>query len=99
MRMDEVPVGQTVFLLERLGDEMRETFYERISERVYVRRAVVQGEMLPDDGACPWESGRESYRPRYASFDARGTYYPLAPALPVRPLSESQFWKFTGGQS
>ena len=94
MLMRDVPVGETVFLLERIGDEIRETFYERVGERVCIRRAVVQGEASLDDGACPWESGREAWRPRYVRFSLENYGYPLVGALPVLPLSESTFWRY-----
>lgn len=95
MRMSDVPVGETVFLMERIGDEIRETYYTRRVTGVY-HHGCAQGVEPPlTSDACPWESGRPTYRPRYLRFDPLGTFYPMTSALPVQPLENSRFWKYT----
>lgn len=94
MLMRDVEIGQTAFLEERLDGETRETFYTRNAEATYLRHGCIQGDLPEDDGACPWESGREAYRPRFIRFSGEPFEYPLVGALPVKPISQSRFWQY-----
>ncbi len=84
MKMSEVENGKMVFNEQRMDDEIRETYYTKDSETSYRHHGCIQGLQELEDGE----------RPRYVNFVAEGFVYPLVPALPVKPISESKFIGF-----
>jgi len=88
--MRDIPIGSVVFTLTIFNeyDEVRETYYTKVSETVYHHHGCIQGSQQPFE---------EGERPRYFSPHlslTKGYEYPMIPTLPVFPISESRFINF-----
>lgn len=80
--MRDVPIGSVVFTITNMDNEIRETYYTKISDDVYRHHGCVQGSLVrePDE------------RPRYINVDlTKGAEYPLVPALPIFYVQDSAF--------
>ncbi len=91
MLMREVPIGDMVFLEERLDAEVRETFYTRNGDATYLQHGCVQG--APELAVRRFNDIGRIEKPRFIRFVPAGFQYPMVGALPVKPLSASRFYQ------
>lgn len=85
--MRDIPIGSVVFTLTIFNEynEIRETYYTKISETAYLHHGCIQGDprLLEEDE-----------RPRYIKVNSKGFEYPMIATLPVFPIGQSRYRKF-----
>lgn len=81
MKMQEVSVGAMVFMKEKLDDEIRETYYTKVSDTEYLHHGCIQGSPIQEIGQGP----------RYSNIHSNGYLYTFNRHLPVEPIEASIF--------